>query len=76
MSEIEDGMGFSGLAPSKQEKYITELERKLKIASEVISFGLDNIDEIEGLTQGCEDYKRDIRKTLEYGASEIKGSEK
>jgi len=28
--EIEDGMGFSGLIPTKEEKYLEKLEREIK----------------------------------------------
>lgn len=34
MNEIEDGMGFSGLVPTKEEKYVNKLEQQLQKALE------------------------------------------
>jgi hypothetical protein len=54
---------------------IEKLRRQLKEAESVIEFVDENIDDIEGYTQGCESIKKDIGKRARQYLTKYKTNE-
>jgi len=72
MSEIEDGMGFSGLVPTKEEKYIEKLEAENKALKEIIDgysdvvFGKETATQIGNKNKALKEAMAEAMRCIEF----------